>query len=140
MGHHRGQVLWPWNMVWLVFASWVNSYADEWEDHLNHWGTSHSSVSCHCLGAVLPPLGMSFSLQIEDQSLVESDLSPWAHLILISLCYVLGLCHSFKSCAIFPSLLLPALFLSPIWAHSVGSTVFWRDNQKVAGSWEGNSV
>jgi hypothetical protein len=26
-----------------------------------------------------------------------------------------------------------ALFLSPIRAHSVASTIFWRDNQKIAG-------
>ena len=25
------------------------------------------------------------------------------------------------------------LFLSPIWAHSVASTIFWRDKQKTAG-------
>ena len=39
--------------------------------------------SCH--------LGVSFSLQIGDQGLVEFDLSPWTHLILISLCYALVL-------------------------------------------------
>ena len=39
-----------------------------------------------------------------------------------------------------PSLLFHALFLSPIWAHNVASTVFWRDNKKIAGSWEGNTV
>ena len=27
----------------LVFASWVISYANEWEDHTN-WGTTDSSV------------------------------------------------------------------------------------------------
>ena len=48
---------------------------------------------------------MSFSLQIGDQGLVEFDLSSWTHLILIGLCYALGLCHSFKSCALSPSLL-----------------------------------
>ena len=25
------------------------------------------------------------------------------------------------------------LFLSPIQAHNVASTIFWRDNQKIAG-------
>ena len=46
VGHCRGQGLWPWNltMVWLVFSSWVNSYANEWEDHPSHWGTTHSSL------------------------------------------------------------------------------------------------
>ena len=50
----------------------------------------------------MAPLGVSFSLQIEDQGLVEFDLSSWTHLILIGLCYALGLCHSFKSCALPP--------------------------------------
>ena len=43
------------DVVWLGFASWVNSYASEWEDHPNYWGTTHPSVfgqsalqlSCH---------------------------------------------------------------------------------------------
>ena len=70
------------------------------------------------------PLDVSFSLQIEYQCLVEFDFSSWTHLILIGLCYALGLCHSFKSCALPPFLLLHALVLSPIWAHSVASTIF----------------
>ena len=57
-------------------------------------------------------------------------------MILISLCYALGLCHSFKSCALPPSLLFHALFPSPVHAHSVASIIFWRDNQKIAGPWE----
>ena len=111
--------------------SLVNSYANEWEDHPNHWETTHSSIfgalelSCH--------LGVSFSLQIGDQGLVEFDLSSWTHLISISLCYALGLSHSFKSCALPPSLLFLALLMSPVWAHNVASTIFWRDNQKIAG-------
>ena len=32
-----------------------------------------------------------------------------------------------------PSLLFHALFLSPIQTHKVASTIFWRDNQKLAG-------
>ena len=48
-------------------------------------------------GTVLAPLDASFSLQIEDQGLVEFDLSSWAHLILIGLHFALGLCHFFKS-------------------------------------------
>ena len=63
-------------------------------------------LSCH--------LSVSFSLQIRDQGLVEFDLSSWTQLILISLCYALVLCHSFKSWALLPSLLFHALFLSPI--------------------------
>ena len=87
-------------------------------------------LSCH--------LGVSFSLQIEDQGSVEFDLSSWINLILIGLCYALGLCRSFKSCALPPSLLFHAVFLSPAWAHNVASTIFWRDNQKIAGPCEGN--
>ena len=82
-------------------------------------------LSCH--------LGVSSSLQIGDQGLVEFDLSSWTQLILISLCYALVLCHSFKSCALPPSLLFHALFLSPVQAHSVASTIFWKENQKIAG-------
>ena len=33
--HPRGQVLQPWNVVWLVFWEWVISFANEWEDHPN---------------------------------------------------------------------------------------------------------
>ena len=47
--------------------------------------------------------------------------------------YALVLCHSFKGCALPPSLLFHATFLSPIWAHNVAYTIFWRDNQKIAG-------
>ena len=61
-------------------------------------------------------------------------------MILISLYYAFGLCHSFKSCALPPLLLFHALFLSPVWAHNVASTIFWKDNQKIAGLWEGNTV
>ena len=88
--------------------------------------------SCH--------LDMVFSLQIGDQGLVEFDLSSWTHLIVTSLCYALELCHSFKSCALPPSLLFHALFLSPFQSHSVASTIYWRDNQKIGGPWEGNTV
>ena len=58
---------------------WVVSYANKWEDHSNNWGTIHSLV----FGIVLVPLGVSFFLQIEDQGLVEFDLSSWTHLILL---------------------------------------------------------
>ena len=51
-------------MMWLVFLS---SYADEWEDHSNNWGS--------LLGSLNVPLGVLFNLQIEDQGLVEFDLS-----------------------------------------------------------------
>ena len=42
--HHKGRVWWPWNVVQLVFASWLISSANEGEDHSNNWGTIHSSV------------------------------------------------------------------------------------------------
>ena len=93
-------------------------------------------VPWNCVG----PLGVSFSLQIEDQGLVEFDLSSWTQLILIGLCYALGLCHSFKSYARLPFLLFHSLFLSPIQAHNVASTIFWRDNQKIVGPRKGNTV
>ena len=89
-------------------------------------------LSCH--------LGVSSSMQIGDQGLVEFDLSSWTHLILISLCYALVLCRSFRSCALPPSLLFHVLFLSPVQAHNVASMIFWRDNKKIAGPWEGNTV
>ena len=75
--------------------------------------------------------GMSFSLQIEDQNFVEFDLSSWTHLILIGLCYALGLCHFCKSCALPPSILFPALFLSPVRAHNVASTILRRDSENI---------
>ena len=46
----------------------------------------------------------------------------------------------FQKLGLPPSLPLHALFLSTIRAHSVASTIFWRDNQKIAGPWEGNTV
>ena len=81
----------------------------------------------------MAPPGVSFSLQIEDQGLVEFDLSAildrldfngfmfcfWA------MSFFQKLCHT-------PSLLFHALFLSPIWAYNVASTLFWQDNQKIA--------
>ena len=53
VGHSRGQGLGLRNVAWLGFTSGVNSYADDGEDHPNHWGTTHSSsdgvleLSCH---------------------------------------------------------------------------------------------
>ena len=54
-------------------------------------------------------------------------------MILIGLLYTLVLPHSFKGCALPPSLLFNALFLSPIQTPKVASTIFQRDNQKIAG-------
>ena len=53
-------------------------------------------------------------------------------MILIGLHYTLVLCYPFKVCALPPSLLFHALFLSPIQTHKVASTIFWRDGQKIA--------
>ena len=81
VGHYRaeccgnGMRYGSWNAVWLVFTGWVISYANEWEDHSNNWGTTYSLVFWQCLGTVLTPLGMLFSLQIENQGLGEIDLS-----------------------------------------------------------------
>ena len=66
MGYCRGQMFPPWNVVWLGFAFGVNSYANEWEDHPNHWGTTHSSIFWQCLGVVLPPLAV---IQLTDWGL-----------------------------------------------------------------------
>ena len=58
-------------------------------------GTTHSSVFWQCLGTVLAPLVVSFSLQTEDQGLVEFYLSsdfnwfmlcPWAMSFFQKLC------------------------------------------------------
>ena len=46
------------------------------------------------LAQFLPPLGVSFSLQIEDQGLVKVDLSFWTHLILV---YVMPLGYAILS-------------------------------------------
>ena len=87
-----------------------------------------------------PPTPLSFDSNLVSLILNLLDLSSCTHLVLIGLFYALGLCHSFKSCVLPPSLWLHALFLSPFWAHSVTSTIFWRDSQKIAGLWEINTV
>ena len=84
-----------------------------------------------------------FNWQIEDQGLVEINLSAILDTFdLIGLCYVLGLCHFLKSCALPPSLLSHALFVSPVWDHNVASTIFWQDNQKIRSSkrWRGGGA
>ena len=134
VGH---RVCWPWNVGWLVFMSWV----------------FHMLMSGRIIPTIgKPPTPWSFDSALEfwmchlacrlriKVQLKLTCLSSWTHLILIGLCYALGLCHYFKSCALPPSLLFHALFLSPVQAHNVASTVFWKDNQKVAGPWEGNTV
>ena len=121
-------------MVWLVFISWVISYANEWEDYSNYlgdgaetswiWATAHSLVlvtwNCHGTSGCVISLADSGSRS----SLVYH---LWSHLILISLCCVLGLCHSFKSCALPLSLLLHQCFWQ--WDCQGALSLFW-----VAGS------
>ena len=102
------------NVGWLVLTGWVISYGNEWEGYSNYfgegmemsriWATTHSLVFWQCLGSVMAPLGVPFHLLIPDQGL--ACLPSWSHLILISSCYILGLCYSFKSCALPLSLLL----------------------------------
>ena len=67
--------------------------------------TIHFLVFWWCIGTVMAPLGISFSLLIEDQGLVEVVCHLGPHLILISACFILGLCHSFISCSLPPSFL-----------------------------------
>ena len=38
----------------------------------------------------------------------------------------------------FPS--ISCSFPKPIQAHNVAFTIFWKDNQKITGLWEGNTV
>ena len=124
--------------MWLVFACWVISYGNEWENHSNNWGTTHS-IFWQCLGTVLAPLGVSFSLQIEDQDLVEFELSPWTHLILISLLCPWAISFFQKLCpAPFPP--VSHSFPEPCQRPSVASKIFWRENQKITGVWKRNAV
>ena len=58
----------------------------------------------------MAPLSVSLSLQVEHQGLLEFYLSSGTHLILMGLWYALELCHSFKGCALLPSLQSHAFF------------------------------
>ena len=62
----------------------------------------------------MAPLGVSFHLLIQDQGQVLS------YLILTSLCCVLGLCHSFKTCALPLSLLLQVCPATGEWPGGLG--------------------
>ena len=94
-------------MGWLVFIGWVISYANEQEDYSSYfgegaeisriWATAHSLVFLQGLGTVMAPLGVSFHLLIENQSLVLSATSvpfhshrfllcPWAMSFFQKLC------------------------------------------------------
>ena len=120
MGHRRGWVQRPREAAWLIFMGWVIPWANEWEEYSNYlgeevgisrnWATAHFLVFWQCLETVMAPLGVSFSLLTEDQG-----LPSWTHLILIGLCFVLGWRHSFKSCALPPSLLFQVGETFPRW-------------------------
>ena len=86
--------------MWLVFVSWVISYANEWEDHSNSWGTTFLGLSVGHMEAS----GYAFSVQTEDQDLVEFGLSAlsWTHLILLLIPALLNIYT-------LPSLLIPLL-------------------------------
>ena len=83
------------------------SYFWEGVEISRNWTTTHSLVFWHCLGTVMAPLDVSFSLLIEDQGLIRVDLFASLGPIWFSSVYVVSLgCHSFKSCALLLSLLL----------------------------------
>ena len=133
MGHCRGEGLWPWNVAWLGFS----------EQRLIHMLMSGRIIQA--IGE--PPNPPSFDSALELSCPlwvcllayrlgIKVYLNLTCHLtqvILIGLPYALVLCHSFKGCAVPPSLLFHAPFLSPNRAHNVASTIFWRDKQKIAG-------
>ena len=114
IGHHRGQVR-PWNMVCLVFIGWVISYANEREDlrrsgdfqDLGHRPLLHLlTVPWNCPGTSGCVIAFA---DWGSRSGLVCHLGPiWFELVL---CCVLGLCHSFKSCALPLSLLLQFVYL-----------------------------
>ena len=70
------------------------------------------SWNCHgACGCVIQLADVSLLILRLKVQWKKSTCPPsWIHLVLISLCHVLGLCHSFKGCALPPSL----LFHSPL--------------------------
>ena len=90
------------------------------------WATAHFLILMVCLGTVMAPVGMSFSLltcynECILKFKVWSTCPPsWTHLVLIRLCLVLGLCHFFKGCALPPSLLFPIRVLMGLGPGCVG--------------------
>ena len=73
-----------------------------------NWATAHFLILMVGLGTVMAPVGVSFSLLMCYSEHIlrlkvwqkSTSLPSWTHLVLISLCHVLGLCHSFKGCAL----------------------------------------
>ena len=73
----------------------------------------------------MAPLGVSFSLQIEDHGLVEFDLSAILDPFDFNRFMLFTWAMSFFQMLCPPSaLLFHAFFVSPIWGHSVASTIF----------------
>ena len=82
---------------------------------LHHQGspTVHFLILMVSLGTVIVPVGVLFSLLMCYSEHIlrlkvqwkSTCLPSWTHLVLISLCHVLGLCHCFEGCALPPSLL-----------------------------------
>ena len=132
VGYLRGWVG-PQNVVLLTFMGWVISQANEWEDYSNYlgggieisrnWATAHFWSFVIGLGTVMAHLGVWFNLLICYREhklrikvwLKSTHPSSWnlvgsihhlrTQLVLINLCPVLRLCHSFKGCT------LPSSFL-----------------------------
>ena len=114
LGLIPGSRRFPWRRKWQptpVFLpreshGWrsLMGYSFTWSQRVGHdWATSLSLS----LWIVMVPLGVSFHLLIEDQGLVLSAiLVPFDLIGLCGLCCVLGLCYSFRSCALPLSLLL----------------------------------
>ena len=86
-------------------------------------------------------LGISYSLQIEDQGLVEVDWSAILDPFDFNCFMLCSWAMSFFQ-KLFPDSFSPVScsFCEPCPVHNVASTSFWRDNQKIAGPWEGNTV
>ena len=84
--HSRGWDGWMASPIWWMWV-WVSS--GSW------WWTGKSGV--------LQSMGLQRVRQ--DWATEMNCVSSWAHFMLICLCYVLRLCHFFKSCALPPSLL-----------------------------------
>ena len=72
------------------------------------WATAHFLTFMVVLGTVVVPVGILLSLLMcYSESILrlktqwKSTCAPsWAYLVLISLCCVFWLCHSFKGCAL----------------------------------------
>ena len=110
-------------MAWLFFMGWIISQA-EWEDYSNYfgegagisrnWATAHFlnfygwPQNCHGTGGcVIQQMLMYYNERIMRLKVYwKSNLPPsWTQLVLTSFRHVPWLYHSFKGCALPPSLL-----------------------------------